>query len=547
MWQQGRVAAANVLYQNDGTGHFIDATNATELDDKLGAGWDAAVGDYDNDGDLDLFVFNRNGIKLYVNQGKGVFEDKSRDHRFFGGSWAGGFALGDYDNDGHLDIFMTSDGFGIINALLRNKGDGGFENVTAEAKIAPMDGSTLGSMWFDADNDGDLDLYVVNHHNRPKNFYRNNGDGTFTDLTKEAGLNHIGAGIVAVTGDYDNDGDLDMYLTTGTWGNDDIKNQPGVLYRNDGTGIFEDVTKAAGVEEPKGASAGAIFSDFDNDGYLDLYVTGWWGGNGVLYHNKGNGAFKDITDAADVPGPNQSWSVTTGDYDNDGDVDLHMLGWNGAQALYQNDGSPNNWLHINLSGIESNKSGIGARIKVVAGDLSMIREVTGGSAFVAKESLTAEFGLGENRVATKIEVNWPSGQVDISNNISGNQVITLEEGGRLISGLAVRPKGKFLTTIGSIKQNMLYQNFPNPFNPETWIPYRLKAGAQVNIMIYTSTGQLVRTLNLGNKPAGFYTGKSRAAYWDGRNELGETVASGIYYCIMSVDEFFAMRKMIITK
>jgi hypothetical protein len=340
----------------------------------------------------------------------------------------------------------------------------------------------------DYDNDGDLDLYVACYAGQNL-LYRNNGDGTFVEVAKIAGVDDNGAGISSSFGDYDNDGDLDLYVTN--FGNN-------VLYRNNADGTFTNVAKELGVDDPRNGWS-AVFVDINDDGALDLLVT--------------NGGFE---------GNNQSC------------------------VLYQNRGSTNHWLHIRLVGIESNRDGIGARIRVDAGPLSMIREVSGGSGWGHQDTLVAEFGLSHQVRADEVEIRWPSGLVQRFANIAADQVITVTEGTGITGGLAVQPNGKQFTTLGKVKAQ-LYQNYPNPFNPETWIPFSLAEGASVIIHIYDIDGGLVRRFELGQQGAGNYTARDRALYWDGRNDAGERVSSGPYFYQLRAGEFTATRKLVIMK
>jgi hypothetical protein len=246
------------------------------------------------------------------------------------------------------------------------------------------------------------------------------------------------------------------------------------------------------------------------------------------------------------------------DYDNDGDLDLYVANYGSTDALYRNDGNDNHWLHIKLIGTRSNRYAVGARITVKAGELSMLREINGGTSR-AQHSMTAHFGLGQNTQVDSVKIRWPwgkVGQVTTLTNIPADQMIEITEGvdgyKTLHTGEGMRqtvePSGKLPGTWGKVKKTDLLQNYPNPFNPETWIPYQLAKNSSVAIKIYTSSGQLVRTLELGDKRAGLYAYKTDAAYWDGTNESGEPVASGVYfYTIQTDDNYTATKKMVMAR
>jgi len=333
-------------------------------------------------------------------------------------------------------------------------------------------------------------------------FYSNNGDGTFANVTRESKL-RMGSCERLTVGDYDNDGYVDVYFMP--WG------QPRALYRNNGDGTFADVTQEVGVAGFAARSGGCAFADYDNDGDLDLFE-----------------------------GNNSSRS-----------------------NFYRNEGNDNHWLHIKAVGSvgeipinikRTNKDGVGARVVVQAGELSMSREINPGCSR-AYNPLIAYFGLGQNTAADSVEIRWPSGQVTNLTDVPADQMIAVEEGKEgykkidvePVKHIAVEPRGKLITTWSKAKKNELYQNYPNPFNPETWIPYQLARSADVVIRIYTKSGQLVRTLRLGRKREGKYQEKARAAYWDGRNDAGEPVASGVYFYRLEAGDFSKTRKMTVLR
>jgi len=296
---------ANVLYRNNGDGTFTDVTSEAGvgcISHSYGVAW----GDYDNDGDLDLYVANYGANVLYRNNGDGTFTDVTSEAGVSCTGSSLGVAWGDYDNDGDLDLYVAN--HYEANVLYKNNGDGTFTDVTGAAGVG-CTGSSYGVAWGDYDNDGDLDLYVTNYEANV--LYRNNGDGTFTDVTSEAGVSCTGSSRGVAWGDYDNDGDLDLYVAN--------YNEANVLYRNNGDGTFTDVTSEAGVG-CTGHSLGVAWGDYDNDGDLDLYVTN--DGANVLYRNNGDGTFTMV--GAGVGCTGSSYGVAWGDYDNDGHLDLYV-------------------------------------------------------------------------------------------------------------------------------------------------------------------------------------------------------------------------------
>ncbi|MCD4692953.1 MAG: FG-GAP-like repeat-containing protein, partial [Calditrichales bacterium] len=289
------------------------------------------------------------------------------------------------------------------------------------------------------DNDGDLDIYVANNRGGYDEYpikdgwqnrlYRNNGNGTFTDVAEQAGVQDMGNSKGCCLGDYDNDGDLDLYV-----GNDGVPNS---LFQNNGDGTFVNVTELAGVAEPVGTHS-VVFADFDNDGFLDIYAAG---GSYIpeqheycinkdhpdkLYRNNGDGTFSDITQTAGIEFNKAMTSgIATADYDNDGDLDVVLANCFyknfkfTANVLLRNNGNNNHWIHFKLIGRKSNRFAIGAQVKVIADDLTQIREVSGGHGFGCQNSLPVEFGLGEKDFIDQVIIRWQSG---IKQKLKGLQI-----------------------------------------------------------------------------------------------------------------------------
>jgi hypothetical protein len=217
--------------------------------------------------------------------------------------------------------------------------------------------------------------------------------------------------------------------------------------------------------------------------------------------------------------------------------------------LYQNNGNDNNWLHIKtVAGSLSNRDGIGARIELSTPDgISQIREVSGGTGYGSQDSLTVEFGLGENVVADVVEIRWPSGIVTTLTNVQANQLILAEEKPWSVETLDTGYQNGVasFSLRSSSSTSRLLPNYPNPFNPETWLPYQLAEHADVTITVYDTSGRLVRTLSLGFKKPDTYASKSEAVYWDGRSDHGELLVAGIYFCQLRAGRFLHMRKMVL--
>jgi len=526
----------DILYRNNGDGTFEDVTAAAGISVR-GDGVAVAFGDHDNDGDLDLYVAVNDGWDIFFqNDGDGVFQDITREVKINNPNRARSATFADFDNDGFLDIYVANEN--AANILYKNRNGETFQNVAQIMNVAHW-GPGRCSVWGDYDNDGDLDLYVTNK-GAPNILYRNDVIG-FKDVTEDAGVGGPGDSTGVSFADYDNDGDLDIYV-----GSDGQS----FLYRNNGDGTFRDVAANAGVAHV--GEATPAFADYDNDRDLDLYVA-VWKGRAVLYRNNGDGTFEDATQEAGLGALGNGWSAIFGDYDGDGDLDIYASYTTRSNILYQNNGNDNNWLHIKtVAGASSNRNSIGARIELSAGGMSQIREVSGGTGYGSQDSLTVEFGLGENVVADAVEIRWPSSIVTRLTNVQANQLILAEENPWAVETLDRHQESSIKNPASRIQYpasgtSCLLPNYPNPFNPDTWLPYQLAEHADVKIVIYDSSGCLIRTLNLGHRKPGIYVSKSEAAYWDGKGNDGEQVAAGVYFCQLRIGCFLHMRKVVLRK
>ncbi|WP_456426463.1 FG-GAP-like repeat-containing protein, partial [Rhodocaloribacter sp.] len=422
---------ANTLYRNNGDGTFTDVTVETGTGDEYVAMRNVWA-DYDRDGDLDLYSHNFVQSTLYRNDG-GIFVDANAE------SGAGlqmdkgtGAAWGDYDNDGWLDLHATS--FPGFNALLHNNGDGTFTDVTFQAGLN-FSASAMGNMWGDFDNDGDLDLAaaVVTKDDHTI-LYRNNGNGTFTDITVQAGLilEPGSSNAPVLWADYDNDGDLDFFISEVDNGSTKTLPNRMYLFRNNGDATFTDVTASAGLDPTGfGDFYDAAFADFDNDGDLDLYV-GVQGKPNFLYINDGTGVFTDDAAAHGVDLADTGMGVIWGDYDNDGNIDLYVVQEPPedvpiANVLFHNEGGSNHWLQVELVGTCSNHDAIGARLTLTNGGSLQMREINGGTGFFSQHSPIQQFGLGTDTVADELRIDWPSGLTTTLTDVAADQRLTIVE------------------------------------------------------------------------------------------------------------------------
>jgi hypothetical protein len=479
-------APTSQLFKNNRDGTF---TNVTDKSGLARTGWQTGVcvGDYDNDGWDDLFCCFWGHNILFHNNGDGTFVDVSRKAGLYNEQvrWGAGCTFLDYDRDGYLDLFVCNyikldpqetgsskepatclwKGIPVLcgprgltgdtNILYHNNGNGTFTDVSGVTGILkPGPRFSITAVSYDFDNDGWPDIYVA-VDSQASILYRNNHNGTFTDVAvaggcaySETGREQAGMGVAV--GDYDCDGFFDIFKTNFA---DDTSN----LYHNNGDGTFSEVTSLAGIGvNSQYVGWGCGFLDYDNDGWPDLmqingHVYPEIAGHDVgqtfknprlVYQNLGNGRFKDVS-AMLGPGISEHFSsrgAAFGDYDNDGDIDVLVLNMNDLPSLLRNDGgNKQNWIKIKLIGTKCNRSAIGARVRVVTGGHAQIDEVHSGSSVMSQGDLRLHFGVGRSETIDLIEVKWPTtAQIERFSQVKANRILTIREGSGIVSS---RPSG----------------------------------------------------------------------------------------------------------
>jgi hypothetical protein len=502
------------LFHNDGAGAFTRSTQPefNRLGNYTGVAW----GDYDNDGRIDLYAAEAFAHhNLFHNDGGGAFHDIANTPGLDDTVHTHGVAWADFDGDGDIDLFYaTADCPG--DRLLRNDGNGLFTDVTPPPLYDPSYGR--GCSWADFDNDGDQDLAVSNQG--PIHIFRNDGGGTFTDVTPPSLLSYGNGGGVA-WGDYDNDGDFDLFVA-------EAYSSVNRLLRNDGGGVFTNVSTP--VIAPAGENCvSAQWGDYDNDGDLDLFVANFDGAN-HLFRNDGGGTFTDVANAA-FAAPCHASGSAWADYDGDGDLDMYLATNIGEpDKMFRNDLAPgSHWIQLDLVGVQSNRSAIDARVEIVAGGVRQLRRVDGGGGYNSQNTLRIHFGLGAATVIDTLRIRWPSGIVQDSLHVPANQLIRIRERD---SRLAVEP--------GAVSRARLLAPSPNPFAGSTAVAWELPFAARAGVGIVDAQGRAVRTLV---PRAGREAGR-HVATWDGRDDTGAVVAPGVYFVRLEAAGVTAVRRIV---
>ena len=497
--------------------HSIGDDDLTNIIQSDGGG--AAFLDFDQDGFIDIYVCSGTwlegvsksekpsempGNHLYRNRGNGTFEDVTKKAGVSGPWYSMGAVAGDFNNDGYPDLFISNYG---PNVLLKNNRNGTFTDVTKRANVAGGNECSVGAVWADYDNDSFLDLYVGNYlafdpdykyYYAPDGFpgplaydaqkdilYHNNGDGTFEDVTEKMGIKDIDGRAMGVgAADYDEDGFIDIFVANDhtlnyLWHNEGGKgftdkgtmsgtafsqggeatvsmsidfadyNNDGLLdlfvsddtycslYENLGNGVFSDrgVSSNISMQAAQFVGWSSSFMDYDNDGDQDIFKTNGalkhlYGQEDQIFENQGNGLFKDVSLELGkyFSEEHVGRGACIGDYDNDGDLDIFIVNLNSrAVFLRNNKGNQNNWLMLDLEGTTSNRDGIGARVKITSGGKTQIAQKKTTTGYLSQNDPRIHFGLAGNNIVERIEIIWPSGKVQILENVKANQILVVKE------------------------------------------------------------------------------------------------------------------------
>jgi hypothetical protein len=462
---------SSALYRNNGDGTFTDITGKAGVGAEGLFGMGVAVGDYDNDGFPDLLVLGYGRCILYHNNGDGTFTDVTlRAGVENAGRWASSAAWFDYDNDGRLDLVIANyvdwspernfycgdqgpgmrsychpDDFrGQPPTLYHNNGDGTFTDVSKSSGIGTKGGNGLGVVTFDYDNDGWQDIFIANDH-MPNFLFHNNRDGTFREVGYAAGVavsadGLFEAGMGTDAADATGSGRMDLTVTH-------LDMQLARFYQNLGDQTFDDATLRSkiGYATYHMSGFGTRFMDYDNDGARDLFMANGhvldniaryhadtqYAETKLMFRNNGRGIFENVSDllGPDFQLPRVSRGAAVADFDNDGDLDILVNNNGQAPQLLRNDGgNTNHWLELLLIGTKSNRDGVGARVKLSAGDLMLYDQRKGGMSYQSAQDPRLHFGLGPRSNVAAIEILWPSGNVTKLTNLKSDQIIAIKEG-----------------------------------------------------------------------------------------------------------------------
>ncbi len=465
--------ARHRLFHNRGNGTFQDVTAQSRIR-QAGYGMGACAGDYDNDGWTDLFVTSFGPNTLYRNDGKGAFTDVTRSARVGSSSWSTSCAFADLDRDGQLDLFITNyvafkaadnpycgnarlktrlychpiTFQPLSNTVYRNDGKGIFSDMTASSGVGAHSGNGLGVVVADLDDDQWPEVFVAND-STPNFLFDRTGPWRFGEIALRSGVavatdGRARAGMGADAGDYDGDGLFDLVVT-----NLDLEMHS--LFRSLGRGLFTYATPESGIGPATlpFVGFGVVFLDFDNDMQLDLAVANGhimdnapfvrpgatYAQRKLLFRNVASRRFADVSQLAGSGFALEKVGrgLVSGDIDNDGDLDLLVTNNGQSADLLRNDGGGNGHaLLVRTVGKQSNRDGIGARLRVTTGTQSQIREVRAGSSYLGQNDPRQHFGLGAHTRVDRLEIRWPSGRTDVLENLAANQIITVREGDGIV-------------------------------------------------------------------------------------------------------------------
>jgi hypothetical protein len=527
------------VYKNNGDGTFADVTAASGIN-FTGLSLKAAVfGDYNNDGWRDIYLtswYSQN--RLYKNNGDETFTDVTAQagvgvpftYQSTCAAW------GDYNKDGYIDLYVGNygniEGLGDQpNILFKNNGNGTFSDVTSQANVADSFGKKpLGITIFDYDDDGWQDIYINMDKEQRSTMFHNNGNGTFTDVSVSSGTNcHLDAMGTSIA-DYNHDGWLDIYVSNGPPGN--------ILFKNNGNGTFTDVTLQTGTSVNK-ECWGNNFIDYNNDGWLDIFATAAHGIDrcDVLLKNNGNNTFTNLGFNIGVKDSAFSFGTAKSDFNNDGYPDFCVTITDSNAHFYKNSGGSNNWIKVKCTGVISNRDAIGTIVTAYYSGTMNRQVILGGNSYLSEDDVVLIFGIGTASNVDSLTFKWTNGLVEKAYNLNVNTFFQAVEGSGIIGIMPISAEVP--------KSFSLEQNYPNPFNPATKIKFAIPLlrgvsegrGVLVRLTIYDLLGKEISVPVNEQLISGIYE-----IEWNASN-----LTSGVYFYRLTAGGFSEVKKMILLK
>ncbi|NRB51911.1 MAG: VCBS repeat-containing protein [Saprospiraceae bacterium] len=476
----------NKLFMNNGDGSFTEVAESVGLD--IAAKSKSAIwGDINNDGYIDLYLANLiSNDQLFLNQGNGTFQDITNSAAIQNWENPSSVNMADVNNDGYLDIYISN--LSAENILYLNQQDLTFRNFTQQSGARDT-GSSMGSIFFDYDKDGDQDLFLTHDHAEPSLLYQNDGTGHFTEVGESAKANVQGLGMGIDIGDINRDGYSDLYITNL------FKN---TLLLNKGDGTFENISASAGIED-YGMGWGTTFIDFDRDGWVDIYVANdsdFSPYPNVLYRNLGDNTFTAVELQKDISSTAQSYAAVCLDYQLDGQLDLAVANRGGEEhfQLFENTNRTGNWIGIKLSGVESNRQAIGSKLRIVDG-LGEVhyKELTAGHGWTSQNSSILYVGLGVVNSIDSLHISWPSGLEQAMIGPGINQYYTIVEGQLPMEGIINEPLITNTPLPHRQEQRLRLEAFPNPAYDELSLQIHTQKPEELSLEVLDVLGKVLFT------------------------------------------------------
>ena len=519
------------LLRNNQNGTFTNVTRTAGL--ALYGSFKCGVwGDINNDGFPDLFLAESQGVgrcHLLMNNKDGTFRDISSDCGINFAATIATAAFGDVDNDGKIDLFLASE-YPQFDLLYKNISKNDtilFQDVSSTSGIEGFSSTTpMQATFIDIDHDGDLDLYAVHDGFLPSSLYRNNNNGTFTDISAQTGLNDFGVGnsMGVYWNDYDNDGWEEVYVS---------RIGKGGLYKRQINGTYQNIADSSGAEL-NGMSWGVVWEDFDNDMDDDMFLVNTYNFNSQksLYFENIDGKFVNKAPEYGVDLGFDFYGLAYGDFNNDGYLDLVASANDGNNKLLMNSTNrKGNWLELSLTGTTINSMAIGAKIRIVAGGKNQSRTRTAGNSYASEMSSMLHFGIGSLTFIDTLEVTWSKNNIQVFTNIAVNKQYQLIEGGTLTT---ITRRTEESTQPSKFS---LQQNYPNPFNPSTTIAFSIPERMFVSLKVYDVAGREIATLVHSDMQGGKYS----------RQWNADGISGGIYFYRLTAGVYTATKKIVLLK